>query len=285
MSEPTPDVPPRPAPGVPLRPPAGVDAPSDGTVHKARRALAKTDSHPATVGAAKALRRLVPGGDPLGALYVTERRHSDRLVALIEQSRTEHPSATREVGLAAVSLWQALFVDRRGGYDEDTEITVLFTDMVEFSTWALYAGDDQVLALLREVERVTTDAVKRYGGHIVKSLGDGHMAVFNDATSGILAAHQAETAVTALEVEGYRPALRAGLHSGFPKRVGEDFVGVDVNIAARVAQAAGRNEVLVSGPTLLSVDESRFVKRKKRFRAKGAPKGLAVYAIEPTYED
>lgn len=63
------------------------------------------------------------------------------------------------------------------------------------------------------------------------------MAVFVDGADAIEAAHEACVAVSAITVDGYRPALRAGLHTGKP-REGDDYLGVDVNIAARVADAA-----------------------------------------------
>ena len=74
--------------------------------------------------------------------------------------------------------------------------------------------------------------------------------------------------------------MRAGAHHGLPRRVGRDFLGVDVNIAARVAQAAKADELLVSGTVRECLDDDRFkAKRKLRFRAKGAPKDLEVYAV------
>ncbi len=49
-----------------------------------------------------------------------------------------------------------------------------------------------------------------------------------------------------IEVAGYRPILRAGMHVGRPERVGDDYFGVDVNIAARVAEAATGGEILAT---------------------------------------
>ena len=43
-----------------------------------------------------------------------------------------------------------------------------------------------------------------------------------------------------LEHDGYRPTLRAGLHLGRPRKLRGDYLGVDVNVAARVAEARRR---------------------------------------------
>jgi adenylate cyclase len=56
---------------------------------------------------------------------------------------------------------------------------------------------------------------------------------------------------------------------------------VDVNVAARVAGGAKPGEILVSSAACERLDESSFeLKRKRRFRAKGAPKELEVFSVE-----
>jgi adenylate cyclase len=80
-------------------------------------------------------------------------------------------------------------------------------------------------------------------------------------------------------VGGHRPRLRAGVHVGRPRQLGGDLYGVDLNTAARVAAAAGPGEVLVSDVALAGLDDDGLnLRRKWRFRAKGTPDGLRVYA-------
>ncbi len=119
-------------------------------------------------------------------------------------------------------------------------------------------------------------------GRIVKRLGDGLMAVFDEPSEGVDAALEAVAGLDEVEVGGHRPQLRAGLHVGRPRKVGRDYLGVDVNVAARVAEAAGAGEVLVSGVACERLDEETItLKRKRRFKAKGAPSDLEVYAATP----
>jgi class 3 adenylate cyclase len=246
--------------------------------------LAKTDGNASVVRLARAVRTRTPGA---GVEVNPDRlRNSDRVAELIARARGEKPSAVRELGLAAVESWQA-FVTRRGNTKPsvDGPLTILFTDLVGFSTWALGAGDDAVLTLLGEVNRASEEIIARRGGTVTKYLGDGLMAVFRDGTDAIEAAHEAGLAVSAITLDGYRPALRAGLHTGEPRAVGDDFLGVDVNIAARVADAASAGEVLATEATLACTDETKYIKRRRRFRAKGTPKDLVVYAVFPRYDD
>jgi len=128
----------------------------------------------------------------------------------------------------------------------DRELAIVFTDLADFSTWALDAGDEQAVALLREVGAAIEPEICSRGGEIVKRLGDGLMAVFEDSGRAIEAAHASARALEGVQVDGHCPRLRAGVHAGRPRRIGGDYFGVDVNIAARVAEAAGPGEVLVS---------------------------------------
>ena len=74
--------------------------------------------------------------------------------------------------------------------------------------------------------------------------------------------------------------MRAGLHWGSPRKLGGDYLGVDVNVAARVSAAAKADQVLVSD-TLLARAGSDGLRtgRAKRLRADGAPRDLHVVRV------
>lgn len=248
---------------------------------RAREWASQMNRTEAVVRAARSARDRAPGDLPVMDFSAPAMRYSDRLARLIGGG--DEPTAMRELGLTAVQMWQT--IGGRRLVDDTGPVTILFTDLVNFSTWALEAGDDNVLELVRQVNAATTEVVRRRGGRVVKSLGDGVMAVFRDGAHAIEAAHEAGLAVGAITVAGYRPALRAGLHTGTPRRDGDDYLGVDVNIAARVADAAGAGEVLATSATLDATDADRYVRRRRRFRAKGTPRDLVVYAVVPRYEN
>ncbi len=249
------------------------------------RRVRAADRNAGVVRAAQALRRHAPGADLLlDEEAPSAARTSSRIARLVAEAGADQPSATREVGIAGIQAWQALAA-RRSVRREGAEVTIVFTDLVGFSSWALRAGDDQVLRLIRAVTRVSEEAITRHHGTVVKSLGDGHMAVFADTASAIAACHEMAGSVNAVSVEGYRPQLRTGVHAGHPRVVRRDYLGVDVNIAARVAAAANGGEVLVSGPALENIDRDRYVVRRRRaFRAKGTPADLEVFVVVPRYD-
>jgi adenylate cyclase len=186
----------------------------------------------------------------------------------------------RELGFGALQLWQVVS-EAQGRGRGDEPLAILFTDLVGFSDWALEAGDDAGLELLRMVGRTVDPAIKAREGRIVKRLGDGVMAVFDDAGQAVDAALESTRAVREIELDGYRPELRGGIHFGRPRKLGSDYFGVDVNVAARVADAAGPGEVLISEAVCDQLGNSDMeLRRRWRFKAKGTPKDLKVFAAK-----
>jgi adenylate cyclase len=250
-------------------------------VNRALEALKKLDGRDGVIEAARALRRRLPGdvayGDPLSvAGDQPPQLLGQRLVTAMDA----RPSAARELGLGALQVWQALS-EAQGRGRGDQPMAILFIDLVSFSDWALEAGDDAALELLREVGTTVDPVLIEHGGQIVKRLGDGLMAVFDEASHAVDAALEASGRVRHVHADGYSPELRAGIHYGRPRKLGSDYFGVDVNIAARVADAAGASQVLVSEAVCERLAEGEVaLRRQRRFKAQGTPKGMKVFAAE-----
>jgi class 3 adenylate cyclase len=106
------------------------------------------------------------------------------------------------------------------------------------------------------------------------------MGAFWDAESAVGAGIDAHERAATVSVDGYTPRLRTGIHLGRPRRVGGDYLGVDVNIAARIVEAARPGEILVSGRTFSALsDSSALAAERRSFSARGVPDGLKVHAI------
>jgi len=256
--------------------------------------LRNTNRNPEIVAAIRRARRALPGdpnfGDRLSAggdgAPQTAARAADRLMP-------DRDAATREVSLATLQLWQAI-TERVSGRPANAEMTLLFTDLVSFSDWSLQAGDEAALRLLRQVAQAVEPPVLDAGGHIVKRMGDGMMAIFAEPVTAVRAAVAALEAMKTVEVEGYTPRMRAGIHTGRPQRIGADWLGVDVNIAARVMERATRGGLIVSGPTLerISADDLESlgvsVKRVRRQvfapRQSGVPADLVMYRVTANHD-
>jgi adenylate cyclase len=238
---------------------------------------------PKLVKAMKIARDLLPGdsryGDPLSTTGSEPRTVVARRLG---EAAQERPTFLKEAGLSALQVWEAVAVADEGAKLGDDRLAIVFTDLVGFSDWALEAGDDLSLELLREVAKAIEPPVRRHHGEVVKRLGDGMMAVFDDPDAAAAAVFEMVERIDAVEVAGYRPRMRAGMHVGTPRRLADDYLGVDVNVAARVADGASGGEFLVSGDALDELEPGNFSARKKlMFRAKGVPSHVSAYSLEP----
>jgi adenylate cyclase len=255
---------------------------AEGDTPRARKVAEgakRIDEAPVLVRAARRARELLPGDRAVGDPLSTAANRPADLLARYLSEVTERPSTLREVGLAALQVYQSMS-EAQGRGRGDQRCAILFTDLVEFSSWALEAGDSEAVQLLRDVAVAIEPAIEAHDGRVVKRLGDGHMAVFPHAAEAVSAAHEANEQLSQVHARGYEPLIRAGIHVGRPRKIGGDYLGVDVNIAARLASAAEGAQVLVSEPTRGELDEEAFeFKRQRRFKAKGAPKDLVVYSV------
>lgn len=242
-------------------------------------ALRDLDTRPGLVAAAKRLRRRLPGDHDFGDPLSTGGREQTQLLGRrFAEVTGKRPGVLREAGLSALQVWEAVS-EAQGRGRGDRPLAIVFTDLVEFSDWALAAGDDEALRLLREVGRAIEPAVAEHGGEVVKRLGDGLMAVFEEPGKALSALELARERLRDVEADGYDPLLRAGVHWGRPRRIGGDYLGVDVNVAARLAQEAGPDEVLISGAVNDRCDGLK-VKRKRRFSVKGVPDDVTAYSLK-----
>lgn len=241
--------------------------------------------HPTSVEMARRVRRMLPGdsgfGDPLSA---AGRDGAGTIARIAGRLFDDRPTASREVTLGGLQVWQALR-ERTGRGGPGQEVTIVFTDLVGFSTWAMRAGDEEALRLLRRVASATEPEVVAHRGTVVKRLGDGMMAVFPAPQLAFDAVLDCLAGLEEVEVGGWTPRIRVGIHTGRPRALGGDYLGVDVNIAARLAERAGAGEILVSGAAMERLDRSRVEPRRKRSfrtrRVKGVPEGIEIYTATP----
>jgi adenylate cyclase len=231
------------------------------------------------VGFARQTRERTLGDDELIDHLSTARgRPSDLAARKLVTLRGDRPGFLGELGLTALQAWQRLAESQDRGRGK-VDVAILFTDLVGFSSWALEAGDRAAVQLLREVGEAIEPPVLECQGEVVKRLGDGLMAAFWDAPRAVEAAFAANERIAPIEVKGYRPRLRTGIHLGRPRKLGGDYFGIDVNVAARLSDAAKPDEILVSDHTLDRLNPGSAKAKKRRFSAKGAPPGMTAYVL------
>ncbi len=148
------------------------------------------------------MRRILPGDSSFGDPLSTSGDGPSQLLGRrLSEVSTDRPSALREVGLGALQVYEAL---ASGGWGEqgEVELTIVFTDLVGFSDWALAVGDGPATSLLRAVDSAIKPAIELHGGRVVKRLGDGAMITFLEPEQAVEGAMAAQRDVTEIEIEG-----------------------------------------------------------------------------------
>ena len=120
--------------------------------------------------------------------------------------------------------------------------TILFTDIVSSTQRTVAEGDPQWRKLIDEHDGITNRLVQHFNGRVVKSTGDGILALFDGPGRAVRCARALDRALRPLGLK-----LRAGLHTGEVElRANNDVAGIAVVVAQRISARATSGELLVS---------------------------------------
>jgi class 3 adenylate cyclase len=137
-------------------------------------------------------------------------------------------------------------------------VTVMFTDIVGSTETAVSSGDSVWRQRLEVHDRCCRRALLRYEGELVKSTGDGMLALFNSPSDAMNCATE-----LLRELADNGISIRIGLHTGEVELRDQDVGGIAVHIAARVQAQAEPDTILVSEviPHLVEGTGTKFVDR------------------------
>ena len=172
-------------------------------------------------------------------------------------------------------------------------VTVLFADLVGFTTLAKHLDPEELRTLMTDTLAELTEEVERREGWVEKFIGDAIVAVY-----GAPVAHEddpvraVETALAMQEAVRRRSegtpsplALRIGINSGLvvAGAVGDGtqtgVMGDAVNVAARLQQGAGIGEVLVSASTWRRVRQGFDAEPTGSLEVKGRGQPVEAYRL------
>jgi predicted ATPase/class 3 adenylate cyclase len=139
-------------------------------------------------------------------------------------------------------------VDRRSDLPTGT-VTFLFSD-IEGSTRLLQTLGDGYPAVLERQAEIVRAAITVGEGVEVGTEGDSFFAVFATPAGAVRAAVAVQRDLAAATwPDDAAVKVRIGIHTGDGRRGGDDYVGLDVHRAPRIASAAHGGQVLISEET------------------------------------
>ncbi|MGI9577558.1 MAG: adenylate/guanylate cyclase domain-containing protein [Microthrixaceae bacterium] len=124
---------------------------------------------------------------------------------------------------------------------------LLYTDVGGSTEAASQAGDERWAGLMAVHDRVSDQVVSQLGGRVVRTTGDGIVAVLPSATSALRAAVSISSKLAARGLH-----IRAGVHVGDVEPHSDDLTGLSLNIAARVMNEADPGEIYLTESTRIA---------------------------------
>jgi class 3 adenylate cyclase len=134
------------------------------------------------------------------------------------------------------------------GDSRDSTVTILFSDIVDYSGITERLGDRSAQALVTEHHRIVRSLLTGHGGREVKVQGDGFMAAFGGVARALrcAVAMQRSFREHTLAHPDLPIRVHIGLHTGEAMEVDDDYFGHTVIVASRIAGLAVPDEILVS---------------------------------------
>jgi len=180
---------------------------------------------------------------------------------------------------------------------KDLIATILFTDIIGFSSLAEKMPPREVNMLLTHFFSKMTDIVFKYDGTLDKYIGDGLMAVFgapmekkDDPVRAVRAALEMRVELKNMMTHipgGRKFNIRTGLNTGrvvagmvgSPRRMDYTVIGDAVNIASRLESMAQPNQVLIGEETWLRVKDAFKINKVGPKKVRGKSNEIMVYEV------
>jgi class 3 adenylate cyclase/pimeloyl-ACP methyl ester carboxylesterase len=198
--------------------------------------------------------------------------------AVVELDGADHFPFVGDVDALVAEIGHFVVGERRLPPPRRLLAALMYTDLVASTERAASLGDEQWKSVLDRHDVTARAAVGGCGGQVVKTTGDGVLALLPSAGAAVRAAERvrAELAADGLEV-------RVGIHVGDVDRRGDDISGLGVHIAARAMAVAGPGQVVVTAsvPAAISGQPTAF-ETLGAHKLKGVPGAWELFRLADT---
>lgn len=163
--------------------------------------------------------------------------------------------------------------------------TVVFTDLMGSTAVYETRGNVKATQAVTRLTRTIRDHFEAHGGRVIKTLGDGVLAVFPTARRAIDAVvdvQRSHQKALMQQVPAERMPIRIGVATGDVETVDGDCYGDAVNVASRLNDLCGPHEIWVSSPELDHSDRSNGVlfRLLGPINVRGRVEPCTVYQVE-----
>jgi class 3 adenylate cyclase len=178
--------------------------------------------------------------------------------------------------------------------NEGKDVTVMFADMIGFTSRSQSLQHNQLIDLLNLVMGIVVHSIHKNSGYIDKFIGDGVMCIFFEPLSAIVAAIEIQNNL--FQLNEFRSAsgaeslnMRIGMNSGLvilgsigtSKRMDWTALGDVVNTASRIEKLSRKNSVLISNSTYLRVKDLVTVQKEVHEHIRGKIEDvISLYYIQ-----
>lgn len=170
--------------------------------------------------------------------------------------------------------------------NERKAATILFADVSGSTKLFETRGDVTARALIAGVLQALLEVAHRHGGSLVKTIGDEIMCTFPAAIQGLFAASDMQRRIKG-DAQFVRDSLgiRIGLHHGEALFEEGDVFGDAVNVAARMASLAGRDQIVASEAMTAGITQVAGLRLRSLGSARVAGKAQPVGIAEVVWHD
>ncbi len=125
---------------------------------------------------------------------------------------------------------------------------ILFTDIVGSTAMTQKLGDEAAMEILENHDTTVRAALEKHGGREVKHTGDGIMASFASVSGSIRSAIDIQRTLSKFNQTNPKQVLKVkiGMCAGEPVEKNKDLFGASVQLAARICDHAGAEEIQVT---------------------------------------
>ncbi len=209
-----------------------------------------------------------------------------------ERSRRRLLNAAKKFGIVPVGfIDNQLRSERQLGQTDQASravlptgfVTLLLSD-IESSSGLLERLGDDYAKLIEQVRSILVEATLEVGGQVVEARADEFFAVFESPVAGLVAAVTTQRAMRSRQFVGDQEVrVRLGLHSGYPTRAVDNYIGMAVHTAARVSAAAHGGQILVTGHTREATTGTALpdirLRHLGRYRLRGIPDVTSLFQV------